>query len=68
MSASKTSTRGFFHPDEINEMRDELARGDIPGETLAERESRAHEIFERKTCKVEPDPALEEANAPLSSA
>lgn len=63
MSASKTSIRGVFYPDEINDMRDELSRGDVSGETEAEREARAQEIFERNRRNGEANLALQETRS-----
>lgn len=54
MSASKLSFRGIFYPHELQEMRAELSRGDVPDETMAEREGRAQEIFERNRSEGEP--------------
>jgi hypothetical protein len=45
-------------------MRDELSQGDVPGETMAEREGRAQAIFERNRRKVETNLASQEAPHP----
>lgn len=63
MSASKPSIRGVFYPDEIEEMRGELARGNVPGETAAEREARALEILERNRSKGEPSEFSDETQS-----
>ncbi len=59
MTTSRISMRGVFYPDELEEMRDELSRGDVPDETSAEREGRAQEIFERNRSKGEANPAAD---------
>lgn len=64
MSASKPSSRGIFYPDEIEEMRDEVARGNLPGETAAEREARALEILERNRSRGEPLEFSDETQSP----
>ncbi|MEO3387221.1 hypothetical protein [Mesorhizobium sp. CAU 1741] len=39
---------GVFSPEEVDDMRAELARGDTPGETVDARENRARLLFFRK--------------------
>lgn len=35
MTTSRISMRGVFYPDEFEEMRDELSRGDVPDENVS---------------------------------
>ena len=48
MNDVDSSVPGIFSPEEVDDMRAELARGDIPAETPGDREGRAREILTRK--------------------
>lgn len=55
MRTSKSHPRGIFGPNDINEMREELALGKFPGETAEEREVRAQDIVERRKFRQQSD-------------
>lgn len=67
MSTSKSTIREVFYPDELEAMRDELSRGDVLGETMAEREGRAQEIFARNRTKGEAEIASGQSQTPRTS-
>ena len=39
---------GFYTPEELRELKEQLDRGTLPGETAMDRETRAAEILHRK--------------------
>lgn len=55
---------GIYYPDEVNEMREELTRGEFPGETAKEREIRAQDIVERRRFRKQTDLTGEPAARP----
>lgn len=67
MSASEPSIREVFYPAELEDMQSELARGNVPDETSAEREARAQVIFERNRRTVEADPVSEDTGSNAST-
>lgn len=64
MGSSKPLPKGIFYPDEVNEMREELTRGEFPGETAEEREIRALDIVERRRFRKRGDTTSEPAVRP----
>ena len=64
MGSMKPFPRGIFYPDEVNEMREELMRGEFPGETAEEREIRALDIVERRRFRKRGDATSEPAVRP----
>lgn len=51
MQSDKRDGSGVFRPCEVNQMYEELKRGDVPGESPLEREQRAIAIIHRHSMK-----------------
>lgn len=51
MSGTRFFCSGIYTPEQLEELREELKRGDRPGETETEREDRAIEILNRRNAE-----------------
>jgi hypothetical protein len=51
MSGTRVFCNGIYTPEQLEELREELKRGDRPGESETERENRAIEILNRRNAE-----------------